>query len=263
MSLYSDRNYFIMLLNRNVLGLVVSDTSIPEVIKEPDTTLSSEDGSKSSKSKLLWSLAGVFIIILICCCGFGMVGLKQMSDSKAGQSVVFANEGAQVRSQNSMIEDREYLILSHSTRASAETGVPLVAAYQTFNQDETLSSIPHAHAIIADPTEQCSISSRLTLVSIGSSLSMGSDAFNVEVPPGTLGLELIHSDAEWPVIQAVKRPSIASGIVQAGDRLAFIDGKDVRSINPDDLARMMNAACDQSRRLTVLRAPANNETETD
>lgn len=228
-----------MLLNRNDHGLIVSSVTIPQVVSESATSVSGEESQPRNTSKLLWSLAGVFIAILICCCGFAMVGLKQMADAKADQANIVNEEMIQMQS-SVVTRDVE------ETDPSAETGIPLVSAYDNFNTDEAVSASRAYHSCNDEQT----VTSRLTLVPAGSSLSSGAEAINVDVPPGTLELTLSNADNGWPLIERV---GTSSEFVKAGDRLAFIDGIDTRTINTEDLTNMMSEACEHSRRLTLLR----------
>lgn len=145
-------------MNRNVLGLVVSSISIPQIITHSATNLTHEE-NKSITSKLLWSLAGLFIAVFICCCGFGVVGLKQMADAKADQMNGNDEAVIQTRVQSTLTAD----VHVENSASLAETVVPLVSIYNDFNQDESLST----------PTPRND--DRLTFVSAGSSLSTGAE----------------------------------------------------------------------------------------
>ena len=248
-STYLDRLYYIKLLNRNVLGLVVADVTIPNMLDDSGTSSSSEKSSDTGQSKtLLWSLAGVFIAMLICCFGSGVMYFKQTSDIKAEQRICNNTGYAQVTEHHHVTDDRKNLVTRIYSSTSAETGVPLIPAYQSFNQDDSPSIDSHSTQLNA-----CSISSRFTFVSANSSLSRGAEAINLEIPLGRLRMELNYSDSGWPIIQAVDISSVAYGYVNIGDRLAFIDGQDVREIDDGNIAILMDEFCNHMRRLTVFR----------
>ena len=239
---YLDRLYYIKLLNRNVLGLVVADVTIPRVVKDSGTTISSENNSNPNKSKkLLWSLAGVFIGLLLCCFGSGVIYFKQVADAKTSGDV-------QVTEHLNAIDDRENLVSRADSSTSAETGVPLIPAYRRFNQDDSVSIYSQM-----DQQNACSVSSRLTFVSANSSLSTAAEAINLDIPLGRLRMELNYPDSGWPKIQAVDISSVAYGYVDIGDRLAFIDGHDVRTFDEESMAILMDEFCNHMRRLTVFR----------
>lgn len=224
-----------------MLGLVVSNVTIPEIL--PDTTVApAEDDSKTSTSRLLKSLAAVFIAILICCCGFGIVAVKQMLDKSERMNI---DEQAQVIHQNSVSGHTQQ---SHTGNGNtAETAIPLVSAYQSFNQDE-VSDSPLA------------VATCLTYVPAGSSLSAGTEAMNVVIPPCKLGLSLEYSNSGLPIVRSIEGLSIANGYLNVGDHIAFIDGGDVRTISRESISKMMNETCTHTRRLTILRRTSESIT---
>jgi len=85
------------------------------------------------------------------------------------------------------------------------------------------------------------------------SVSLGEEILDLEVPPGTLGLILDSPDSGWPIVHDVKSLSIVRGFVKEGDRLVSIDGKDVRAIKSMELSTIMNKHCEQSRTVTIFR----------
>lgn len=70
-------------------------------------------------------------------------------------------------------------------------------------------------------------------------------------PPGKLELTLIYSDAGWPLIHTTGITS--NDLFKDKDRLTFIEGRDTRTISPEDLTHMVNQECNHGRRLTLFR----------
>jgi hypothetical protein len=84
------------------------------------------------------------------------------------------------------------------------------------------------------------------------------NTFEVEVPPGLLGLVLVDSDKGVPVVHLVKDSSPLTGKVQPGDRLVGVDGKDVTLMWATDVSCLVAKKKNQTRRL-LFSKPRENQ----
>ena len=83
-----------------------------------------------------------------------------------------------------------------------------------------------------------------------------SDKFEVEVPPGMLGLVLETSIDGMPEIHAIKPTSSLASELLIGDRLLSVDGEDVTVMLASDVSRLIASRRDNDvRRLVFSRPP--------
>ena len=83
------------------------------------------------------------------------------------------------------------------------------------------------------------------------------DSFEIEVPPGLLGLVLVDSDQGVPAIHMIKSSSPLAGQVQKGDRLVGVDGKNVSLMWATDVSRLVAKKQNKTRRLLFSRPLGN------
>jgi hypothetical protein len=83
-----------------------------------------------------------------------------------------------------------------------------------------------------------------------------SDKFEVEVPPGMLGLVLETSIDGMPEVHAIKPTSSLVSELRIGDRLLSVDGEDVTVMLASDVSRLIASRMDNDvRRLIFSRPP--------
>ena len=81
------------------------------------------------------------------------------------------------------------------------------------------------------------------------------ETFEVEAPPGLLGLVLETSDDGVPMVHAIKGSSCLSEQVQVGDQLLSVDGEDVTGILASAVSRLIASKKDNPVRRFVFRRP--------
>jgi hypothetical protein len=88
-------------------------------------------------------------------------------------------------------------------------------------------------------------------LSIGYVLKEKAENFEVEAPPGLLGLALETSEEGIPTIHMIKRSSPLVGQVRVGDRLLRVDGLDVSLMWANDASRYVASKQNNPARLLV------------
>lgn len=250
-----------MQINRNMADLAtVSNVTIPRIMADPTASLAQsteEETSKQMVSTVVWSLAGVAITIIACCCAFGIVFWKRIAaDSKAEPEESVDEEAASedVASQSTDINDT--FAVQNETASSAliaETGmpVPLTASGKSHSSDDKIPC--ELHGVTARHDDNGSNTALVISSPKGHALSAKNEIIDLVIPPGKLGLTLVAADALWPLIQIIDDGSAVSGLVEVGDLLVSYEGKDVRVINQEDMTEIMNEPCEHNRRITLLR----------
>jgi len=79
--------------------------------------------------------------------------------------------------------------------------------------------------------------------------------FEVNAPPGNLGLVLDSSKDGVPVILSVSKSSPLQGQVYTGDRLLSMDGRDMTMVMPQTVTRVINSKKSNPRRTFVFARP--------
>jgi hypothetical protein len=77
--------------------------------------------------------------------------------------------------------------------------------------------------------------------------------FEVQVPPGMLGMVVDAPNGSMPVVRAIKPESILAGQVQIGDRLIAVDHQDVTRMTAIDVSNMISLRQNKTRTLVFLR----------
>lgn len=89
----------------------------------------------------------------------------------------------------------------------------------------------------------------------------GQDRFEVQVPPGKLGMVIDTPNNGVPVVHAIKQESILCDRVHVGDRLISVDGEDVTSMTAVQVSKLISLKSDQQRLLVFLRAKDMNASD--
>lgn len=79
------------------------------------------------------------------------------------------------------------------------------------------------------------------------------DRFEVEAPPGKLGMVIDTPGGGVPVVHALKADSALSGAVQVGDRLLYVDSEDVTGLTALQVSKLISLKSDQPRALVFAR----------
>jgi PDZ domain len=87
------------------------------------------------------------------------------------------------------------------------------------------------------------------------------DKFEVQVPPGKLGMVIDTPNNGVPVVHAIKQESILCDRVHVGDRLISVDGEDVTSMTAVQVSKLISLKSDQQRLLVFLRAKDMNSSD--
>lgn len=77
--------------------------------------------------------------------------------------------------------------------------------------------------------------------------------FEVEVPPGKLGMVIDTPNGGVPVVHALKAESALSAKVKVGDRLVAVDGDDVTCMSAVQVSKLISLKSDQRRVLAFVR----------
>jgi hypothetical protein len=85
-----------------------------------------------------------------------------------------------------------------------------------------------------------------------------SNQFQVEAPPGLLGLVLETSEEGVPVVHAIKKTSCLALEVQVGDYLVAVDGEDVTTMLSSSVSRLIASKKDNAVRRFVFTRPDEN-----
>jgi hypothetical protein len=93
--------------------------------------------------------------------------------------------------------------------------------------------------------------------------SNSQDRFEVEVPPGKLGMVIDTPNNGVPVVHAIKQESVLCDRVYVGDRLVSVDGEDVTSMTAVQVSKLISLKSDQRRLLVFLRAKEINGSHDD
>eukprot|EP00804_Cyclotella_cryptica_P000300 CCRYP_010233-RA/>CCRYP_010233-RA protein AED:0.20 eAED:0.20 QI:1126/1/1/1/1/1/5/120/1388 len=278
-----DRMYYTMQINRDMADLAsVSNVTIPKIMAETTETLASSTQGGSSKqimSKVVWSLGGVAITIIVCCFGFSIVFWKHIvADSKTELEESDDEEAASedVASQSAAINDTSAVQNgAASSTLIAETGMPVPLSAPGFSQscDDNYTSADNAPPVFLSETAELALTTAAyktfnhddddskTSQTTSASKGYANEIIDLDIPPGRLGLTLVRSDAVWPFIHIIDEDSVVSGLVRVGDLLVSYEGRDVRAINPEDITNIMNEVCDHNRRITLLRGGRSSRSQ--
>lgn len=79
------------------------------------------------------------------------------------------------------------------------------------------------------------------------------EIFDINIPPGVIGLVIDLIDDGWPVIRFVKKESSVANRVAVGDRIISIDGDDMRNMTYSSVSTILNQYCELERTMTVMR----------
>jgi C-terminal processing protease CtpA/Prc len=100
-------------------------------------------------------------------------------------------------------------------------------------------------------------------LSIGYVLKEEAENFEVEAPPGLLGLVLETSEEGIPTVHMIQRSSPLAGHVRVGDRLLRVDGLDVSVVMwANDAARYVALKQNNPARLLVFARLRENDSST-
>jgi hypothetical protein len=80
------------------------------------------------------------------------------------------------------------------------------------------------------------------------------EKFEIDVPPGKLGMVIDTPHGGIPVVHAIKSESILADRVRVGDRLVAVDGEDVTAMTAVQVSKLISLKADQQRLLTFVRA---------
>lgn len=138
-------------------GYSIVDVTIPKIMVDSSTASAvrskelSETPTTTTTSRLIWTLIGVFLAILACGVGFGVVCLKQIiacNMMKKTEHQESSDEEAasqdEVQMECPQANEEGQLRARIEPHAVAETGIPLTSAYKAFNQDDVESMTSHA-----------------------------------------------------------------------------------------------------------------------
>ena len=95
--------------------------------------------------------------------------------------------------------------------------------------------------------------------SISSALKATMEEFDVEAPPGKMGI-VIDTTLEGPMIHTVKPGGPMDGKMFPGDIIVKINGEETKAMNSTAINAIMVKTSGSSRFLTVLRTPGKNDT---
>lgn len=79
------------------------------------------------------------------------------------------------------------------------------------------------------------------------------EKYEVDVPPGKLGMVIDTPSGGVPVVHAIKADSILADQVKVGDRLISVDGEDVTTLTAVQVSRLISSKSQQERLLVFLR----------
>ena len=79
--------------------------------------------------------------------------------------------------------------------------------------------------------------------------------FEVNVPPGKLGMVIDTPNGSVPCVHAIKSDSILVSHVKVGDRLVTVDGDDVTAMTAMQVSQLISLKSDQKRLLIFVRHP--------
>lgn len=85
--------------------------------------------------------------------------------------------------------------------------------------------------------------------------------FDVNVPPGKLGVVMDNSPSGTPMVFAVKPESVLSRDVQVGDRLLAVDHEDVTVMSAIQVSKLISLKNDQERTLTFCRKRSSDQAQ--
>ena len=83
------------------------------------------------------------------------------------------------------------------------------------------------------------------------------EQFELEVPPGKLGMVIDTPNGSSPIVHAVKPESVLANKVLVGDRLLAVDGDDVTAMTAVQVSKLISLKSDQTRALTFARFGAS------
>jgi hypothetical protein len=79
------------------------------------------------------------------------------------------------------------------------------------------------------------------------------EKFEVDVPPGKLGMVIDTPNGGVPVVHAIKSESILFDSVKVGDRLVSVNGEDVTAMTALQVSKLISLKADQHRVLVFIR----------
>lgn len=77
--------------------------------------------------------------------------------------------------------------------------------------------------------------------------------FDVNVPPGKLGMVIDTPNSGVPIVHAIKPESVLANKVLVGDKLVKVDGEDVTSMTAVQVSKMISVRSEQHRVLSFVR----------
>lgn len=123
------------------------------------------------------------------------------------------------------------------------------SAMERFPFETTNSYNQNVLSVNSSGLEEDDASSEEQYNGVGAKRGHSNDTFQVEVPPGKLGMVIDTPNNGVPVVHAIKQDSVLCDRVQVGDRLVSVDGEDVTSMTAVQVSKLISLKSDQQRLL--------------
>lgn len=85
--------------------------------------------------------------------------------------------------------------------------------------------------------------------------------FEVQVPPGKLGMVIDTPNGGVPVVHAIKPESVLANKVKVGDRLISVDGEDVTTMTAVQVSKLISIKSNKQRVLVFVRMNLRDQTD--